>query len=430
MNKDLLAIFEYLEREKGIKRDIIVKAIEEALITAARKGKEGMNNVDISVNPKTGEISAIAEKEIVEDVQYPAEEISLEEARELDPNCQVGDWMDIEIDPQVFGRISAQVARQMISQKLRGAERDVIYEEYRHRIGELISGTIRRVTKGHTLIVDLGKVEAILPGRFYPKSEKYHVGERILALLYDVQDTENGGAEVVLSRSHPEFVSALFLQEVPEINDGVIEIRKIVRDAGFRTKMAVISNDVKIDPVGACVGVRGNRVKNIIRELNSEKIDILPHSDDPFVLLKNALSPCEIRKADFDDEENSIHLVVDDDDYPSVLGKKGSNARLMAELVGMKIEIEKQSEYQKKLAVERRQLALMEDPKLDQPIESIEGINQFVLETVKSCGLDTPRKLLTLSPQDLAKQSDISLEMADNILEELSKLISKQSQGT
>ena len=430
MNKDLLAIFEYLEREKGVKRELIVSAIEEALTVAARKGQQGMNNVVVTVDPRSAEIVALAEKEIVEKVEYPSEEISLEEARELDPTCQIGDWLDIEVDPTTFGRIAAQVARQLISQKIRGAERDVIYEEYRHRVGELISGTIRRVTKGHTLIIDLGKVEGILPGRFYPKTEKYHIGEKVLALLYEVQDTENGGAEVVLSRSHPEFVSALFAQEVPEIHDGVVTIERIVRDAGFRTKMAVSSRDPKVDAVGACVGVRGTRVKNIIREVNNEKIDVLPYSEDPFLLLKNALSPSEIKKADYDEEEDSIRLIIADEDYPSVLGKKGNNIRLTSELIGVKVEVHKMSEYQKEMVLERKQIALSDAPALDHPIEKIEFINQLIVNSIVSAGLDTPRKLLTTSPQELAKLADISLQMADDLLEQVRKEFTKEKQGS
>lgn len=425
MNKDLLAIFEYLEREKGIKRDLIVKAIEDAIMAAARKGQNGMNNVTVTIDPRTGDITALAEKEIVDKVDYPHEEILLEEARELDPNCQIGDWIDVEVQPEQFGRIAAQVARQLISQKLKGAERDVIYEEYRHRIGELISGTVRRVTSSHSLIIDLGKVEGILPGRYYPRSEKYHVGEKVTALLYDVQDTETGGAEVILSRSHPEFVSALLQQEVPEINDGSVIIKKIVRDPGFRTKLAVSSTDLKIDPVGACVGVRGGRVKNIIRELNNEKIDVLPFSDDPFVLLKNAINPVEIKKADFNEEENLITLVINDEDYPSVLGKRGNNVRLTSELVGVKVEIHKQSEYQKELTFERRQLALMEDPELDRKFTKIEGVNQLIMENILSAGLDTAKKLLVLTPQELAKLTDISLQMATDLLDQVSQQVAK-----
>ncbi len=430
MNKDLIAMFEYLEREKGISRDVMVNAIEEALITAARKGGRGMTNITVSVNKKTGDILAMTEKEIVAKVEYPAEEISLEEAREIDPDCEEGQWLEIEIDPQSYGRIAANVARQMISQKIRGAEKEVIYEEYRHRIGELITGTVRRVTKGHTLIVDLGKIEAILPGRFYPKSEKYHIEDRILVLLYDVQETENGGAEIVLSRSHPDFVAALFVSEVPEINDGVIEIKKIVRDAGYRTKMAVISNNDKVDPVGACVGMRGARVKNIIRETGGEKIDILPYSEDPFILLKNALSPCEIKHAEFFEEENRVQLIVKDEDYPIVLGKHGSNARLTAELVGMKIDFHKKSEYQKQMILERKQLSLLDNPVLDEKITSLPNINSLILDNVLSAGFNTARKLLETKPLDLSTISDISLEMADNILEEVRNSVIKKTQGT
>jgi N utilization substance protein A len=430
MNKDLIAMFEYLEREKGINRDVIVSAIEEALVTAARKGGRGMTNISVSVNRKTGDILAMTEKEIVEIVKYPAEEISLEDAREIDPDCICGQWLEIEIEPESFGRIAANVARQMISQKLRGAEKEVIYDEYRHRIGELISGTVRRVTKGHTLIIDLGKIEAILPGRFYSKTEKYHIEDRVLTLLYDVQETENGGAEIVLSRSHPEFVAALFASEVPEINDGVIEIKKIVRDAGYRTKMAVISTNDKVDPVGSCVGMRGARVKNIIRETGGEKIDILPYSEDPFILLKNALSPCQIIRAEFFEDENRVMLIVNDDDYPIVLGKHGSNARLTSELVGMKIDFHKKSEHQKKMILERKQLALLDNPCLEKKITSIEGINSLVLENVLSSGFDTARKILETSPLDLSTKSDISLDMAENILEEIRKSIIKETQGT
>lgn len=430
MNKDLLAIFEYLEREKGIKREIIIKAIEDGIMMAARKGQQGMNNVTCTIDPKTADILSYAEKEIVEKVQYPAEEISLEDARLLDSDCQIGDWIDIEVPPEQFGRIAAGVARQLISQKLKGAERDVVYEEYRHRVGELISGTVRRVTKGHTLIVDLGKVEGILPGRFYPRTEKYHIGEKVLALLYDVQDTDGGGAEVILSRSHPEFVAALFAQEIPEVDDNIVVINKIVRDPGFRTKLAVSSTDPKIDPVGACVGVRGGRVKNIIRELNNEKIDVLPFSDDAFVLLKNAISPVEIKKADFNEEENTITLVINDDDYPSVLGKKGNNVRLTSELVGVKVAVHKSSEYQKELTFERRQLALSKDPELDKEITKMESVNQLVMDNIVAAHLNTPRKLLSMSPQELAKLADISLQMADDLLERVKNQVIKQTHGT
>lgn len=417
MNKDLVAIFEYLEREKGIKRDIIIGAIEEALRVAARKSIKGLINVSVRIDSKTGNIEVFAQKEVVDEVTIPEEEITLEEARELNPHCEIGDWIDIEATPEDFGRIAAQTARQVIAQKLRSAERDVIYEEYRHRINELISGTVKRVVRGATLIVDLGKVEAILPDRFYPKIERYNIGDRVLALLYEVRETENGGAEVVLSRSHPEFVRQLFLQEVPELEDETVVIEKIAREAGYRTKLAVVSNDSRVDPVGACVGVRGTRVKNIIRELNNEKIDILPYSEDKVQFLENALAPIEIKKISVSEDESTISIVVEDEDYPTVLGKRGMNARLCGALIGIELDVQRMSEYQTAMNIQRAQLAMMDDPSLDESLV-IEGMSPFVVESLVSAGFDTPRKVLNASVQDLVQLFE-SKEMADKVLEEV-----------
>jgi N utilization substance protein A len=421
MNKDLVAIFEYLEREKGIKRDIIIGAIEEALRVAARKSIKGLINVSVKIEPKTGTIEVFAQKEVVDHVTIPQEEILLETARELYPNCEIGDWIDIEATPEDFGRIAAQTARQVIAQKLRGAERDVIYEEYRHRINELISGTVKRIVRGATLIVDLGKVEAILPDRFYPKIEHYNVGDRVQALLYEVRDTENGGAEVVLSRGHPEFVKQLFIQEVPELEDGTVIIERIVRDAGYRTKMAVSSTDPRVDPVGACVGVRGTRVKNVIREVNNEKIDIIPFTEDKVQLLENALAPIEIKKISVSEDESTIGIVVEDESYPIVLGKRGMNTRLCGQLVGIQLNVQRMSEYQANMNFQRAQLALMDDPTLDEPLK-IEGMNpglRLIVESLITAGYDTPKKVLNASASELSKIPGISEEMADRILEEV-----------
>jgi transcription termination/antitermination protein NusA len=420
MNKDLVAIFEYLEREKGIKRDIIIGAIEEALRAAARKSIKGLINVSVKINSKTGTIDVLAQKEVVDKVTIPEEEITLEEARLLDPTCEIGQWIDITVTPEDFGRIAAQTARQVMSQKLRSAERDVIYEEYRHRVNEIISGTVKRIVRGATLIVDLGKVEGILPDRFYPKIEKYNVGDRVQALLYEVRDTENGGAEVVLSRSHPEFVAQLFYLEVPELKDETVTIERIVRDAGYRTKVAVRSSDPKVDPVGACVGVRGTRVKNIIRELNNEKIDIMPYSDDPMKLLQNALAPVEVKKMILSEDRQNMTIVVEDELYPTVLGKRGMNARLNGELIGMDLHVQRWSDYQAAMNLERVQMAASDDPTLDQTL-SIEGLSPLIVESLISAGFDTTRKVLNASPQQLATIPEISLEMADKILEQIRK---------
>lgn len=421
MNKDLIAVFEYLEREKGIKREIVISAIEESLRAAARKSISGASNVTVTIHPKTGNIDVYCEKEIVDDVEVPAQEISLDQAREIDPDAELGQFIDVIATPKDFGRIAAQKARQIITQKLRGAERDVIYEEYRHRINELISGTVKRFVRGSNIIVDLGKVEAIMPTKHYPKTEKYNIGEKVLALLLEVNDTENGGAEVVLSRSHPEFVKQLMVQEVPEINDGIVVIDKIVREAGYRTKLTVRSTDPKVDPVGACVGMRGNRVKNIVRELHNEKIDIIPFSQDPVELLQNALSPIEIRKISVNDDDKIISIVIDDDDFPAVIGKKGMNARLNSQLIGHELEIQRMSDYDRTAALQRTELASSEDPTLDLPLQQIEGINNLIIEHLVAEGYETPRMLLAASTEKLSSIPGISVDMADKILEQLRK---------
>jgi N utilization substance protein A len=421
MNKDLIAIFEYLEREKGIKREVVIHAIEESLQAAARKSVTGASNVTVTINPKTGNIDVYCEKEIVDEVEVSSQEISLEAAREIDPDAELGQFIDVVVTPKDFGRIAAQKARQIITQKLRGAERDVIYEEYRHRLHELISGTIKRFVRGANLIIDLGKVEAIMPAREYPKTEKYQIGEKVLALLAEVKDTENGGAEVILSRSNPEFVRQLLIQEVPEVSDGTIIIDKIVRDPGYRTKLTVRSTDPKIDPVGACVGMRGNRVKNIVRELHNEKIDIIPFSADSIELLQNALSPIEIRKINLNEEDQVISIVVDDDDFAAVIGKKGMNARLNSQLIGYDLEVQRMTDYNRTMAIQRQELAATDDLTLDQPLESLEGVNSLIFDHLVAEGYNTLRSLLQTTPEQLATIPGISLELAYKILEQIRK---------
>lgn len=430
MNKDLIAIFEYLEREKGIKREVVIQAIEESLQAAARKSITGASNVTVTIHPKTANIDVYCEKEIVDDVEVSSQEISLEEARKIDPDCEIGQFIDVVVTPKDFGRIAAQKARQIITQKLRGAERDVIYEEYRHRIHELVSGTIKRFIKGSNLIIDLGKVEAIMPTKEYPKTEKYQVGEKVLALLLEVKDTENGGAEVILSRSSPDFVKQLLVQEVPEVNDGTIIIDKIVREAGYRTKLTVRSTDPKVDPVGACVGMRGNRVKNIVRELHNEKIDIIPFSTDSIELLQNALSPIEIRKINLNEEDKTLSIVVEDEDFATVIGKKGMNARLNSRLIGYNLEVQRMTDYNRAMAIQRTELASKDDPILDQPLKEIDGINNLgfnklvfedIFEHLEAKKLGTMRALLQATPEQLVTPGIISLEMADKILEQIRK---------
>ncbi|MBT3393873.1 MAG: transcription termination/antitermination protein NusA [Waddliaceae bacterium] len=417
MNKDLIAIFEYMEREKGIKRDVIIEAIVESLRVAAMKDMEDSANIAITIDDKTGDIEMLCEKKIVEKVEDSSLEISIEGARDLDPDCAIDEYIDCIITPsEDFGRIAAQKARQIITQKLRGAERNVIYEEYRHRRNEIISGTVKRFVRGSNIVVDLGKVEAILPTKEYPRSERYNVGDKLRALLVDVQDTENGGAEVVLSRSSPEFVHQLFIQEVPELSDGIVSIEKIVREAGYRTKLAVKTTDNKVDPVGACVGMRGSRVKNVIYELNNEKIDIVTYSEDPIELLHRSLDPIEILRMSVDKKSEVITIVVDDDNLAKVLGRYGMNTRLTQELIGYNIDAQKISDYHKRQGLLRAELLEGDSAFLDEPL-SMEDINTLVIENMIRDGYDTMRKVLEADADKLVAIPGISLELADEIID-------------
>lgn len=416
MNKDLIAIFEYLEREKGIKREIVVSAIEESLLTAARKTMNAGDNISVHIDMKTGEIEVLTRKNIVEKVQNPKEEISLEIAQELAPGCEIGQRLELSITPEDFGRIAAQIARQVISQKLRGAERDVIYEEYRHRVNEIISGTVKRFLRNRTMVVDLGKVEAVLPDRNYPKMEKYQVGEKVQALLEEVHDTENGGAEVILSRNSPEFVKQLFLQEVPELSEGTVIIEKIVREPGYRTKMVVRSSDLKVDPVGTCVGIRGTRIKNIIREINNEKIDVIPYSEDFKTLLNSSISPVEAKRVKI--TADRVFILVTDDDYPTVIGKKGMNARLLSILFDKEVVVQKITEYQTYRSIQMMELADSREPALKDPLKNV-GLSTLIQHSLEAAGYDSIIKICSTKPDDLVLSAPglNYLDLADKIFE-------------
>ena len=421
MNKDLVAIFEYLEREKGIKREVVVDAIRESLEIAAQKCVQGAQNIEVKIHPRTGEIEILCDKQVVEKVQNPASQIQLKEASQFYPDCEIGQFVHVVATPKEFGRIAAQKARQVIAQKLRGAERDVIQEEYRHRVNTLVSGTVKRISKNDTVIVDLGKVDGVMPRRGYLPQESFSVGNKVLAILSEVRDTESGGAEVVLSRTCPEFVIALLNQEVPEVSDDTVAVEKLVREPGYRTKMIVRSSDAKVDPVGACIGVRGARVKNIIRELCGEKLDVIPYQPQLDAQLSAALNPVVARKMDASENGTSVSIVVDDDDFPTTIGKKGMNVRLLAQLLGIQLTVQKMSDYVKLKAIERASLATSEDESLDLPLTGIEGVPSMIVDQLVAEGFSTTRQLLLAQPEQIAKVAGISIEMADKILEQIRK---------
>ncbi len=341
MNAEFIAMLDYLERERGIKREILIEAVSNALLSASKKSVGASRDLHIDINSKTGEIRALANLIVVEKVSNPQDEISLEKARRIKPTTQLGEDVEVEVTPKNFGRIAAQTAKQAMMQRIRQVEKEMIYEEFKDRAGEIVSGTVRRFDRSD-VVLDLGKFEAVMPQRERVVIEDYNVGDRLRAYVVAV---ENGvrGPEIVISRSHPNFVRRLFELEVSEIADGTVEIRGIAREAGYRTKIAVFSDNPKVDPVGACVGMRGSRVKNIVRELNNEKVDIIRWSSDPKEFVLEALKPAKVKNLVFDVEKKAATISVDEDQLSLAIGKKGQNARLTSRLTGWEINIEKEA---------------------------------------------------------------------------------------
>ncbi len=339
MNAEFIAMLDYLEREKGIKREVLVEAVSNALLSASKKAVGPARDLRIDIDPKTGTIRALANLVVVEKVSNGHDEISLSRAKKVRSDAQPGDVIEVEVTPRNFGRIAAQTAKQAMMQRIRQAEKEMIYDEFKDRAGEVVSGTVRRFERSD-VIVDLGKFEAVMPSRERVQTEDYNVGDRIRAYVVAV-DNSARGPEIIISRSHPNFVRRLFELEVSEIADRTVEIRGIAREAGYRTKIAVYSADEKVDPVGACVGMRGSRVKNIVRELNNEKVDIIRWSDDIREFVLEALKPAKIKNVILDEKAKSIQIKVDEDQLSLAIGKRGQNARLTSRLCGWDINISK-----------------------------------------------------------------------------------------
>ena len=340
MNGELSAILSFLEKERGIDRETLFQTVESALLSASRKSVGPAKNVRIHMDRKTCDIKAFATVTVIDKVVNPHDEINLPDARRIKPDVMVGDTIEIEVTPKNFGRIAAQTAKQAILQKIRQAERNIVYEEYRDRVNDIISGTIRRFERSD-IIVDLGRAEAILGAKERISTEIYQIGDQVRALVVSVQDNPSGPS-IILSRSHPDFVRRLFELEVAEIGDKTVEIKGIAREAGFRSKIAVVSRDSKVDPVGACVGMRGVRVKNIVRELSGEKIDIVRWSDDIKTYVANSLSPAKLSKVEIDpDKTRVIHVTTEADQLSLAIGKRGQNVRLSSKLLGWKIDVQK-----------------------------------------------------------------------------------------
>ena len=329
MNKEFFEALEELSVEKGINKDYLLDAIESALVTAYKKNFNSQENVKIVIDEEKASIKVYSLKEVVEEVFDPAIEISVEAAQQYKRRAEIGDIVEVEITPKDFGRISAQTAKQVIVQKIREAEREIVFSEYSDRQGEIVSGLVQKVDK-NVMIVDLGKIEGIMTANEQIEGEEYHVNDKIKAYVLEVQKNSKGVPQMLISRTHPGFVKRLFELEIPEIYEGLIEIKNIVREAGSRTKIAVYSKDMNIDPVGSCVGPRGIRIQNILNELRNEKIDVVEWSEDPVQYIASALSPATVLAVDINQDEMSSKVVVPDNQLSLAIGKDGQNARLSA----------------------------------------------------------------------------------------------------
>lgn len=415
---DLLTVIENMEKERGISRDSLIQMVEAALLSASRKSVGPANDLRIEIDRKTLGIKAFAKMEVVDSVQSRNTQISVASAQRIKRGAKAGDIVEIEVPAREFGRIAAQTAKQAIIQKIRHAEKEIVVKEYKDREGDIVGGTILRVDRGD-VIIDLGRVEAIMPGRERVQTEEYQVGDRIRAYILSVQD-HTTGHHIVLSRSHPNFVRRLFELEISELADKTIEIRGIAREAGYRTKIAVFSNDEKVDPVGACVGMRGMRVKNIVRELLGEKIDIVRWNPDVKTYVTNALNPAKLNKIIIDEEEHKITIVVDADQLSLAIGKRGQNARLTSKLLGWKIDIEKDKEdvsFQEKVDMAVNDLV------------RIIGIEKDNAEKLVHAGFLTVDGIVAVDAAELQEQTGLDAETARAIKDSVSVAVNVKDKG-
>jgi N utilization substance protein A len=402
MNADFLAVLEFWEREKGINRDVLVVAVQEALLSAAKKAVGPARDLRVAIDQKTGDIRAFAKLVVFEKVLSKHDQISLFEARRIKPDSQIGEELEVEVTPVGFGRIAAQYAKQALMQHIRRAEKQLIFTEFKDRVGDIISGTVRRFDRSD-VIMDLGKYEALLPNRERVPTEEYQVGERIRCYVKAVEQGPHG-PEIILSRADPRFVTKLFQLEVSEINDGTIEIKGIAREPGFRTKLAVWTRDEKVDPVGACVGLRGQRVKNIVRELNNEKVDIIRWDPNVRNFITNALAPAKLKSFEIDEARKRVRIMVSEDQLSLAIGKRGQNARLTSKLTGWQVDIEPEvvitKGFEEKVAEAVELLA------------AIPGISREQADVLVHHGLTRLEDLLQADESDLAGIPDLGDQAA------------------
>lgn len=399
---DVKRVIEQVGREKGINTAVLIAAIKEAVESAAKKKLGPRADIEVHYDEKTGEVEVFQFKEVVSVVEDPEIELTLEEGLRYDPACEEGDSLGIKVDASEFGRIAAQSAKQVIIQKMKEAERNAVYENFIHKKGEIINGIVQRIDRGN-IIVNLGQAEAVLSTREQMPRESYRRGDRVRAYILDVLE-ESRGSQIILSRTHPEFVVKLFATEVPEIAESIVNVRGVAREPGVRTKIAVSSSESDVDPVGACVGMKGNRVQNIVQELRGEKIDIVPWNPDVAKFVCNALAPAEISRVIIDEENRSMEVIVPDEYLSIAIGKSGQNVRLACRLTGWHLEVMSEDEYSSE--VKQGYESLM----------SIPGVNLALAESLYKGGYSSAKDIADADPKDVCTVTGISETDAEDLI--------------
>ena len=366
--KELISAMEELEKERGISKEYLLESLEAALVSAYKRDFEADDNVKVTIDQKTGEIHIYSIKTVVKEYPDPILEISQEDAKKVNKKAKLGDTVEVEIKPKNFGRIAAQTAKQVVVQKIREAERTIVFNQYNDKKGEIVTGIVQKVDD-KLVVLDLGKLEGVMPKKEQIATEEYSVNDKIRAYVLSVEKGAKGAPQVIVSRSHPDFVRKLFEFEIPEIYEGLIEIKSVSRDAGSRSKVAVYSKDPNIDPVGSCVGQKGVRIQNIINELHGEKIDVIEWSEDPAQFIAAALLPAQVLAVDVKEEEKFAQIIVPDDQLSLAIGKSGQNARLAAKLTNWKIDIKSESQFREMLMASQN-----EDEDYDEDAEDVEDV--------------------------------------------------------
>jgi len=413
---ELRRMIDHVAREKGLDREILISTLEEAMQSAARRKLGSKVEVDVAYNDEIGEVEVFEFKEVVEELTDPDTQIGFEDARRLDPDCEIGDELGIKVETADFGRIAAQSAKQVIIQRMKDAERDIIFEDFKDRKGEIINGIVQRFDKG-SIVVNLGRTEAILLAREQVPREGYRPGDRVRAYVLDVKRVSRG-PQIILSRTHPGFVEALFELEVPEIAEGIVTIEGVAREAGSRTKLGVSSSDRDVDPVGACVGMKGSRVQAVVQELRGEKIDIIAYDSDPARYVVNALAPAEISRVVVDESNNTMEVIVADEMLSLAIGRRGQNVRLASKLTGWKIDVKSESKYSESLRDGYRSL-------LD-----VVGVSDIGADTLFQAGYASADALAYANVDDLAALPGIDEERAQHLVDDARDYIQRRRQAS